>query len=165
MRRIVLWAAVTVTVLVLLFSYRTSTSATMAASSAIAPQVRSTAPAGGSGAGAASGTGSGAGSRSGASSGTGSTASGTYTGDAVDTQWGPVQVQVTVQSGKITAAQAIVYPQGNGRSQQINAYAIPTLNQEVVDKQSASIDMVSGATVTSGGYIGSLQAALNQAHL
>jgi uncharacterized protein with FMN-binding domain len=87
----------------------------------------------------------------------------TLTGDAVDTRWGPVQVQITVTGGKVTAAQAVVYPQGNPRDQEINAYAIPTLNSEAVAAGSASIDMVSGATFTSQGYLSSLQSALDKA--
>ncbi|GGC82381.1 FMN-binding protein [Tersicoccus solisilvae] len=150
MRRIVLWAAVTVTVLVLLFSYRTSTNA-LPAAAAVAPDTRSTASGGITSGG------------SGTSSGT--SGSGTYTGDAVDTRWGPVQVRITVADGKVTAAEAVVYPQENHRDVEINAVAIPMLNQEAVDAQSADIDMVSGATVTSDGYIGSLQSALDQAHL
>jgi uncharacterized protein with FMN-binding domain len=60
---------------------------------------------------------------------------------------------------------AIQFPNGNGRDQEINAYAVPQLNAEVVKAQSASIDAVSGATVTSDGYIQSLQSAIDQAHL
>lgn len=89
----------------------------------------------------------------------------TVTGDSVDTRWGPVQVQITVTDGKITAANAIVYPQNNGRDQQINSHAIPQLNQETVAASSAQIDMVSGATYTSEGYLGSLQSALDKAGL
>ncbi len=56
-------------------------------------------------------------------------------------------------------------PSGNFRDQEINSYAVPILNQEVVQAQSAQIDAVSGATVTSDGYIQSLQSAIDQAHL
>ncbi|MHB8187545.1 MAG: FMN-binding protein [Dermatophilaceae bacterium] len=49
--------------------------------------------------------------------------------------------------------------------EQINGYALPVLDQEVVQQQSASIDTVSGATVTSDGYLQSLQSAIDQAHL
>lgn len=76
-----------------------------------------------------------------------------------------MQVQITVKDGKITAADAVEYPSENPRDQQINAYAIPQLNAEVVAAQSASIDAVSGATVTSDGYIESLQSAVDAAHL
>lgn len=68
-------------------------------------------------------------------------------------------------AGKISDAQAVVYPQGNFRDAQINGYALPVLHDEVLAAQSAEIDMVSGATVTSEGYLTSLQSALDQAHL
>jgi uncharacterized protein with FMN-binding domain len=91
--------------------------------------------------------------------------SGTYLGDTVNTQWGPVQVQITVTNGKVTSASAVQYPNGNSRDQQINAYAVPRLNREAVSAGSARIDMVSGATYTSTGYLQSLQSALNRAGL
>ena len=87
------------------------------------------------------------------------------TGTAADTIYGPVQVQITVKNGKVTAAQAVQYPQDSPRDQQINSYAIPVLNQEAVSASSASIDAVSGATYTSGGYVTSLQSALDKAGL
>jgi uncharacterized protein with FMN-binding domain len=86
----------------------------------------------------------------------------TITGDVTDTQWGPVQVQLTVENGKITAVSVLQYPNGNGRDQEINSYALPILVQETISAQSAKIDMVSGATVTSDGYLGSLQSALDK---
>ena len=70
-----------------------------------------------------------------------------------------------MKNGKITAAQAVVFPQENPRDQEINSYAVPQLNSEAVQAQSGTIDAVSGATVTSGGYIQSLQSAVDQAHL
>jgi uncharacterized protein with FMN-binding domain len=79
----------------------------------------------------------------------------------VNTQYGAVQVQVTVQNGKITNANGGL-PQGGDS---IAANAIPVLNSEVVQAQSANIQSVSGATYTSQGYIGSLQQALNKAGL
>ena len=94
-----------------------------------------------------------------------SSSSGTYTGDAVMTRWGVVQVEITVKNGKITKAEAVQYPSDNPRDQEINAYAVPTLNTEAVQAQSASIDAVSGATVTSDGYVQSLQSAIDQANL
>ncbi|GGM00542.1 hypothetical protein GCM10011594_20810 [Nakamurella endophytica] len=96
---------------------------------------------------------------------TSGSASRTVTGDAVDTRWGPVQVQLTVAGGKITDVQVVEYPANNGRDQEINAQALPVLVQETLSAQSARIDMVSGATVTSDGYIGSLQSALDRAGL
>lgn len=89
----------------------------------------------------------------------------TYTGDSTDTQWGPVQVQITVQNRKITKVSVVDYPHGNPRDQEINSYALPQLVQETLSAQSAQIDTVSGATVTSDGYLGSLQSALDRAGL
>jgi uncharacterized protein with FMN-binding domain len=57
------------------------------------------------------------------------------------------------------------YPNGNSRDGEINSYALPILIRETVNAQSANIDMVSGATITSGGYVQSLQSALDEARL
>ena len=110
------------------------------------------------GTGTAGGTGAGQG-----SGGSGSTTTGTVTGDAVDTRWGPVQVKVTLSSGRITEIAVLEAPANNPRDIQINDYALPVLRQEALAAQSAQIDSVSGATYTSEGYIGSLQSALDRA--
>jgi uncharacterized protein with FMN-binding domain len=88
----------------------------------------------------------------------------TVNGTVAQTRWGPVQVQVIIANGKITDVKALQYPNGNGRDQEINSYALPQLHDEVISAQSAHIDGVSGATVTSDGYTQSLQAALDAAH-
>lgn len=89
----------------------------------------------------------------------------TVTGSVVYTPYGPVQVRVTVSNRKITKAAAVQYPYNDSYSQQVSAYAIPILQRETVAKNSANIDMVSGATFTSEGYQQSLQSALNKAGL
>jgi uncharacterized protein with FMN-binding domain len=89
----------------------------------------------------------------------------TITGTAADTRYGPVQVQITVTNGTVTAVTAVDYPQNDPRDQQINSFAIPQLNQEATAAKSSSIDIVSGATYTSQGYVQSLQSALDQAGL
>ncbi|GAA4547336.1 FMN-binding protein [Pseudonocardia xishanensis] len=139
MRRIVTWLLATVAVVVLLFGYKTSTG------SAAAPATSVAAPAAGSQARSAS--------------------NGSFTGESTSTEWGDVQVVITVAGGRITDVQVPVYPDGNRRDQQINARALPVLTRETLAAQSADIDMVSGATVTSEGYLGSLQSALDQAGL
>jgi uncharacterized protein with FMN-binding domain len=163
MRRITMWLLSTVAALVLLFSYRTSTGASTNGGAAVAATAPATTPttspattSSPSGPGSAS-----AGASPSATSGT----SGTYTGSTAATRWGDVQVTITVTDGKITDVQVPVYPSGNGRDQEINAYALPILTQETLQAQSANIDSVSGATVTSDGYLQSLQAALDAAHL
>lgn len=84
------------------------------------------------------------------------------TGSTIETDYGPVQVRITVTDGRITNAEALQQPSG-GRSTQISGTAIPKLNQNAVSAGSADIDAVSGATYTSGGYKQSLQSALDQA--
>jgi uncharacterized protein with FMN-binding domain len=160
MRRIVIALLSTVSGVVLLFSYHTS----LGQGSPVAAKGTTSGgtTSGGSGGPTAGGTTTSGGPTSG---GTSTTSSGEYTGDAVNTRWGPVQVKITVKNGKITAADAVVYPQENPRDVEINSYAVPALVQETVQAQSAKIDSVSGATVTSGGYIASLQSAIDQAHL
>ncbi|WP_260235741.1 FMN-binding protein [Curtobacterium sp. ZW137] len=99
-----------------------------------------------------------------ASSGSGSSAAdGTYTGTAVSTRYGDVQVEVTVAGGKLTEVTALQLTDDDPRSSMISAQAAPVLRQEALTAQSAQIDTVSGATYTSDGYIQSLQSALDQA--
>lgn len=150
MRRIVLWAMSTLSALVLLFSYHTSTSSTAAGVPVAMPSTQAkksttsaTITGGSDGSGAAQ----------------------TFDGAAVMTRYGNVQVQVTVARGKVTAVQTLQVPMEDRHDQMINSQAVPVYNGEVVDAQSAQIDVVSGATVTWGGYTQSLQSALDQAHL
>ncbi|MGW1716313.1 FMN-binding protein [Streptomyces sp. NPDC002156] len=87
---------------------------------------------------------------------------GTFTGDVVDTQYGEVQVRITVTGGKITKAEAVKAPSG-GQSTAISGNAIPKLNAEAVAASTADIDAISGASYTSAGYGKSLQSALDKA--
>lgn len=91
--------------------------------------------------------------------------SGTFTGANGNTQFGPVQAQITVVNGKITNAIALTYPTGSFRDQQINQQAIPYLIQETLAAQSANIQGVGGASYTSQGWVNSLQSALAKAGL
>ena len=74
--------------------------------------------------------------------------SGTFTGATQQTRFGPVQVQITVSNGKITAAKALQYPNNDFRSQSISQQAIPYLVQETLAAQSANIQGVGGASYT-----------------
>jgi uncharacterized protein with FMN-binding domain len=162
MKKIVMWLMSTLTVLVLLFGYHTSTSSTAAAAggntSASTPYSAGTTSTGTSGSSSSSSSSSAAGA-------SGSATSGTVTGSVAETRWGPVQVQITVANGSITNVSVVQYPNSNGKDQEINARALPVLIRETLKAQSAKIDMVSGATYTSDGYVTSLQSALDQAGL
>jgi uncharacterized protein with FMN-binding domain len=86
---------------------------------------------------------------------------GIYQGKSANYAYGAIQVSIKISDGKITAADA-TYPV-NGDSATINPNAIPRLNQATLKAQSADVDAVSGATLTSASYVQSLQAALDQA--
>jgi uncharacterized protein with FMN-binding domain len=177
MRKITMWFVTTVAVMVLLFSYRTSTMGTApsgaSAAAANPPGVVTgvtpgqAATDGSNTGGSTSGGSTNSGSNTGGSTNSGSTNSGSATlvnGTVAQTRWGPVQVQVHIGGGRITDVTALQVPNGNRRDAEINAYAVPQLRTEALAAQSAQIDVVSGATVTSEGYMESLQAALDSAH-
>jgi len=153
-RRIILTIASTAAALVLLFSYRTSTGSGDVAAKTIVSS--------------AAGVVSGAAVPAAQAPSAAATPQGApvkvINGSTVQTVYGPVQVQITVAGGRITAADAVQYPTAQRRDVQINRQAVPMLNAEVLAAQSATIEAVSGASYTSDGYIQSLQAALDLAH-
>lgn len=172
MKKIIYGLLATVTGTVLLLSYRTSleavnpTSATSTTGSG-----SSSSGSGSSSASSSSSNSSSSSTKSGSTSSASPSASasssglkdGTFTGQSVDTRYGPVQVRVTVSGGKITQVDVPTYPTESFRDQEINQQAVPQLVSETLSAQSAKIDMVSGATFTSDGYEQSLQSALDQA--
>lgn len=137
MRRILLWALSTLAVLVLLFSYHTSTSSRIGATQQVAV-------------------------REGAAGEL--RRSGTFDGNLITTRFGVVQVRITVTDGRITSAEALRWPDGDRHDRMINDRAVPILNTNVVRVQSAQVDLVSGATLTSQGYRQSLQSAIDKAN-
>jgi uncharacterized protein with FMN-binding domain len=88
---------------------------------------------------------------------------GTYTGDNEDTAYGPVRIQVVISGGRIINIKFVSMPDELGHTQEVTNESAPLLKQSTLDKQSANIDFVSGATQTSEGYKLSLQSALDQA--
>lgn len=173
MRRIALWFASTVSVVAILFGYHTSLGGAVPTAGngvAVISGSRSSTSTTSNGTDTTSGNG---GNGSGASGGAGrdrspqqpASSPQTVTGAVAQTQWGPVQVELTVDNGSITDVSVLQYPTGNSNDAAINSYALPRLIDETLNAQSSSIDMVSGATVTSTGYLQSLQSALDQASL
>jgi uncharacterized protein with FMN-binding domain len=86
------------------------------------------------------------------------------TGSPIDTQYGVVQVRVTLRGRRIVSIASVALPFDRSRSQEISQIAGPLLRTEALKAQSARIDVVSGATYTSNGYAQSLQSALDRAH-
>jgi uncharacterized protein with FMN-binding domain len=152
MRRAILAFVGTVAGLVVLLTYKTAPSQSGTRPAALAPAApdKTTAPSPST------------------SSGTSTTpsprtSSGTTTldGKTIQTPYGPVQVRVTMNHGKLSDVTAVQLPNDTMHSQQISSYAAPILRQEARKAKSAHIDIVSGATYTSDGYAQSLQSALD----
>ncbi|HSP08889.1 MAG TPA: FMN-binding protein [Candidatus Dormibacteraeota bacterium] len=90
---------------------------------------------------------------------------GTFTGSDFPNRFGDVQVRVIISNGRITDVQPIQMPQDRAQSAYISQVAGPMLHDEVIQAQSAQIDIISGATYTSQSYAQSVESALQQAHM
>jgi uncharacterized protein with FMN-binding domain len=88
---------------------------------------------------------------------------GNFTGPAEDAYYGTVQVQAQVQAGQLVKVRILQYPSDRRTSRYINGQALPMLQQEAISAQSARIDFVSGATLSSGAFVKSLAGALRMA--
>ncbi len=88
---------------------------------------------------------------------------GQYTGSVADAYYGNIQVAIVIANGRISDVKFLQYPNDRGHSILINTYAMPFLRQEAINAQSATVDIISGATDTSQAFIESLSNALSQA--
>jgi uncharacterized protein with FMN-binding domain len=75
--------------------------------------------------------------------------------------YGTIEIQLKVTKGKVSGVE-VGYPTAND-SGTINPPAVAKLKQATLRAQSAEVDAVSGATLTSEAYVKSLQAALDKA--
>ncbi len=90
----------------------------------------------------------------------------TAPGPVVNYFFGTVSISVTVSGKKITnIGIASLNDGGNPRSQQIDQYALPQLEQQALAANGVNIQGVSGATYTSQGFAQSLQGALSKVGL
>jgi len=92
-------------------------------------------------------------------------ADGTFTGPTIPTRYGDVQVRIAVSGGRLADVSVLRMPDDRARSAEITQYVTPVLRSEAIQAQSARIDVISGATLTSEAYAESLDAALRQDHL
>ncbi|UDL90640.1 FMN-binding protein [Mesorhizobium sp. PAMC28654] len=90
-------------------------------------------------------------------------ADGVYTGPTADAYYGIIQIQALVQGGQLTALKVLKYPSDRRTSVNINRQALPMLRDEAISAQSANVDIISGATLTSRAFIQSLRGALKKA--
>jgi uncharacterized protein with FMN-binding domain len=84
-------------------------------------------------------------------------------GHVANTAYGPVQLQLIMKDRKIVKVAVLQQPANTIHDIQIGEFAFPKLISETLTAQNGKIDAVSGATYTSGGYIASLQNALDHA--
>lgn len=90
-------------------------------------------------------------------------ADGIHTGPVADAYYGPIQIQAIVQGGRLVGLKVLQYPSDRQTSVLINRQALPMLRDEAVSAQSAKVDIISGATLTSKAFIRSLDGALSKA--
>lgn len=90
-------------------------------------------------------------------------ADGTYTGPVTDAYYGLIQIQASIQGGRLTTLKVLKYPNDRRTSININRQALPMLRDEAISAQSANVDIISGATLTSKAFIQSLGSALEKA--
>jgi uncharacterized protein with FMN-binding domain len=88
---------------------------------------------------------------------------GSFTGSVANTRYGPVQVKITVENGKIVDAQAVQAPSGS--NDRYTQKAVPRLREQTIAAQSANVQGVSGASFTSYGWYQSLASAISKAGL
>jgi uncharacterized protein with FMN-binding domain len=177
MRRAVLTLGGTVAGLAALFSFKTHS---LAGVSAVDTPTTPTAPTSASSAGPTMTSGAGAtppvtptasaggagGTKSSAGTPTATpTPTRTVIGTVANTQYGPMQVQLTLTGTRITMVTVLQRTDDGAMSNQVDSFAIPKLTAETLAAQSARIDAVSGASYTSSGYIQSLQSAVDEAGL
>ncbi len=88
---------------------------------------------------------------------------GTYAGPEVNAYYGWVRIQATIRNGNIEDVQFLEYPNDRRTSVRINRIAVPYLQQEAIQAQTANVDLISGATLTSRAFVISLSSALQSA--
>ncbi|MDG6104272.1 FMN-binding protein [Dactylosporangium aurantiacum] len=88
---------------------------------------------------------------------------GTHLGATFTNPYGPVQVRIEVRGGRLVDVVPVRLPTAAARGIEIGMRAGPVLREQALQRQSADLDTVSGATYTSDGYRRSLQSALDAA--
>jgi uncharacterized protein with FMN-binding domain len=91
---------------------------------------------------------------------------GEYRGASIRaSHWGNVAVSAIIENGQLVNFTVQDYPHSRSTSDHISRIVIPRLMEEAVQAQSATIDLISGATPTSIAFVESLQSALDAASL
>ena len=88
---------------------------------------------------------------------------GVYVGPRVENIKGGYQAQVTIENGSIAAVDPVEAGTSDPESLRVNAFAVPTIVERVLEAQSADVQFVSGSSFTSPAFIESIAGALEEA--
>jgi len=88
---------------------------------------------------------------------------GVYVGPRVENIKGGYQAQVTIENGAITAVDPVEAGTSDPESVRVNAFAVPTIVERVLEAQSADVEFVSGSSYTSPAFTESIAGALDDA--
>jgi uncharacterized protein with FMN-binding domain len=88
---------------------------------------------------------------------------GVFVGPRVENIKGGYQAQVTIENGTITAVDPVEAGTSDPESLRVNAFAVPTIVERVLEAQSADVEFVSGSSFTSPAFIESIAGALEGA--
>ena len=81
-------------------------------------------------------------------------------GPSASAYYGNVQLKVTIKNGQVVGFSLLDYPRHTSTSEAINRQALPMLAQEVLTAQSGSVNIISGATLSSEAFAQSVSGAL-----
>ncbi|WP_062287286.1 FMN-binding protein [Demequina phytophila] len=89
----------------------------------------------------------------------------TYDGEAVSSRYGTFQAEITVENGQMTAIDWVQAGESDPHSQQINSYAMPVLEDAILQAQDTNVGYVSGASFTSDAVEQAVYSAMQVAGL
>jgi hypothetical protein len=88
-----------------------------------------------------------------------------FKGPVIKTIYSSLQVEVVIKDKRILDVIPLVLPNSDPKSIELAHLSVPILRNEAIHRNSATIQGVTGASVTSSAYSRSLQGALAQARL
>lgn len=89
----------------------------------------------------------------------------TVDGAVVASRYGNFQARLTIEDGVVTVIEWLAAGEADRKSQEIDARAIPVLEERILAAQSAAVDAVSGASFTSAAVSDAVASALAAAGL
>ena len=88
---------------------------------------------------------------------------GDFVSDPDTFEWGTLQLKLTIKGGAITDIQALQMPAHRERSVELSEMAKPILLREAIQNQTATVHLVSSATLTTDSFRRAMTNALAKA--